>query len=98
MYCDYSSSRARNTETAAKNAERKADNALREIGEMRGMLTEAFGKLNGTLDAMMQRLDTLEEAIVNPKSEAAEKLAKKYGAGKGRSTTLKHAGKPGGGA
>lgn len=91
MSCYYSSSRARTTETAAKNAEQKADKALREIGEMRGMLTEAFGKL-------MDRLDTLEEAIVNPKSEAAEKLAKKYGGGKGRSTALKQVAKPGGGS
>lgn len=71
----------------ARNAQSTADDARREIRRLRdsfngttGKILEQLEALEKRLDAQQEQLDALEEAVVNPKSDAAEELARKHGA------------------
>lgn len=56
-----------NTRATARNTERIAEAMEELVKEMRNMGEQ-----------MTRRMDTLEQAIADPKSDAAQALAKKY--------------------
>lgn len=71
----------------ARSAQSTAEDAKREIRRLRDSFNDTTGKilkqleaLEERLDAQQTQLDALEQAVVNPKSDAAEELAKKHGA------------------
>lgn len=66
-----------NIESAKKSA-RNAEDKAGEAVELIKALSEQIGTLGRELTG---RIDTLEEAMFDPKSEAAEKLRRKHGAG-----------------
>ncbi len=89
-------SKANSAERKAKDAERKAEEARslatkahREIGEMRADITELKKLVQAFQDTVNARLDQMEEALVDPKSDAAEELAQKHGGTQGRAGRLK---------
>lgn len=89
-------SKANSAERKARDAERKADDAMntakkarREIGEMRDEVTELKKLVQAFQDTVNARLDRMEKALVDPKSDEAEELAQKHGGARSRSGTLK---------